>query len=119
MLEGTVFHEARPTYHLLALNDIVITRSGFSRIITMRIMVNGKFLDDFAENQDIRAAYLEKYQTLCALRREMDSLNMDEGEKLRRMETLRYQIEEITKANGDMNPDTLRDGQVLNIPARQ
>ena len=48
MLEGTVFHEARPTYHLLALNDIVITRSGFSRIITMRIMVNGKFLDDFA-----------------------------------------------------------------------
>lgn len=58
-----------------------------------------QFLDDFAENQDIRAAYLEKYQTLCALRREMDSLNMDEGEKLRRMETLRYQIEEITKAN--------------------
>jgi len=28
-------------------------------------------------------------------------------------------VEEITKANGDMNPDTLRDGQVLNIPARQ
>lgn len=58
-----------------------------------------QFLDDFAENQEIRASYLEKYQTLCALRREMDSLNMDEGEKLRRMETLRYQIEEITKAN--------------------
>ncbi|MYL82592.1 LysM peptidoglycan-binding domain-containing protein [Desulfovibrio aerotolerans] len=27
-------------------------------------------------------------------------------------------VEDITKANGDMHPDTLRDGQVLNIPAR-
>lgn len=27
-------------------------------------------------------------------------------------------VEDITRANGDMNPDTLRDGQVLTIPAR-
>ena len=27
-------------------------------------------------------------------------------------------VEDITKANGDMHPDTLRDGQALNIPAR-
>ncbi|MFP5259602.1 MAG: LysM peptidoglycan-binding domain-containing protein [Acidobacteriota bacterium] len=27
-------------------------------------------------------------------------------------------VEDITKANGDMPPDTLRDGQVINIPAR-
>jgi len=27
-------------------------------------------------------------------------------------------VEEITKANGNMHPDTLRDGQVLTIPAR-
>jgi len=27
-------------------------------------------------------------------------------------------VEDITRANGDMNPDTLRDGQTLNIPAR-
>lgn len=27
-------------------------------------------------------------------------------------------VEDITRANGDMRPDTLRDGQVLNIPAR-
>jgi LysM repeat protein len=27
-------------------------------------------------------------------------------------------VEEITRANGNMAPDTLRDGQVLNIPAR-
>lgn len=27
-------------------------------------------------------------------------------------------VEDITQANGNMSPDTLRDGQVLNIPAR-
>lgn len=27
-------------------------------------------------------------------------------------------VEDIVKANGNMNPDTLRDGQVLNIPPR-
>lgn len=48
MLKGTVIHHDQETYHLSALNDIVITRSGFSRIISLRIMVNGKFLDDFS-----------------------------------------------------------------------
>ena len=33
------------TDHLPALNDVVIARSGFSRIISFRIMVNGKLLD--------------------------------------------------------------------------
>lgn len=58
-----------------------------------------QFLDDFADNAPLREAYGEKYRAVMALRREIDSLAMDEGEKLRRMETLRYQIEEISKAN--------------------
>ncbi len=61
-----------------------------------------KFLDDFGENDAVRAAYLEKYEAVTALRKEIDSLTMDESEKLRRMETLRYQIAEIEKA--DLQP---------------
>ena len=57
-----------------------------------------QFLDDYAANQDLRLTYTEKYDTLCTLQREIDRMTMDEGEKLRRMETLRYQIEEISKA---------------------
>ncbi len=57
------------------------------------------FLDDFAANQALRQAYSEKYAAVAALRREIDRMTMDEGEKLRRMETLRFQIEEISKAN--------------------
>ena len=57
------------------------------------------FLDDFAANQALREAYTEKYQAVEGLRREIKRISMDEGEKLRRMETLKYQIAEIEKAN--------------------
>ena len=57
------------------------------------------FLDDFAGNEDLRATYLEKYTAVEKLRKEINRISMDEGEKLRRMETLKYQIEEIEKAN--------------------
>ena len=57
------------------------------------------FLDAFAENQSLRDAYAEKFAAVAKLRKEIERLNMDESEKLRRMETLRYQIDEISKAN--------------------
>ena len=57
------------------------------------------FLDAFAENQSLRDAYAEKFAAVVKLRKEIERLNMDESEKLRRMETLRYQIDEISKAN--------------------
>ena len=60
------------------------------------------FLDAFGDNEVLRAAYAEKYAAVAKLRREIDSLTMDEGEKLRRMETLKYQIAEIEKA--DLEP---------------
>ncbi len=56
------------------------------------------FLDDFAENASLRQEYALQYEQVLSLQREIDSLTMDESEKLRRMETLRYQIAEIEKA---------------------
>ena len=64
-----------------------------------------QFLDDFASNEDLRADYGEKFQAVAALRREIDRMSMDESEKLRRMETLRYQIEEISKAELEPGED--------------
>jgi DNA repair protein RecN (Recombination protein N) len=57
-----------------------------------------QFLDAFADNEDIRMQYTAQYLTVSELRRQIDRMSMDEGEKLRRMETLRYQIEEVSKA---------------------
>ena len=63
------------------------------------------FLDDFSSNQALREAYQEKYQAVAALRREIQRMTMDEGEKLRRMETLQYQIAEIEKAELEPGED--------------
>ena len=63
------------------------------------------FLDAYADNEALRVDYGEKFETVTKLRREIDRMTMDEGEKLRRMETLRYQIEEIEKANLEAGED--------------
>ncbi len=65
-----------------------------------------QFLDDFAANGELRASYKEKYDAVMALCREIERISMDEGEKLRRMETLRYQIAEIEKAELTVGEDT-------------
>ncbi len=65
-----------------------------------------QFLDDFAANEELRGAYREKYDAVTSLCREIDRISMDEGEKLRRMETLRYQIAEIEKAELNVGEDT-------------
>ncbi len=64
-----------------------------------------QFLDDFAANQLLREVYGQKYAAVIALRQEIGRMTMDEGEKLRRMETLRYQIEEISKAGLEAGED--------------
>ena len=63
------------------------------------------FLDAFGDFGQIQADYREKYETVAKLRREIDRITMDEGEKLRRMETLRYQIGEIEKAELEAGED--------------
>ena len=63
------------------------------------------FLDAFADNEGLRGDYLEKYDAVAKLRREIDRMTMDESEKLRRMETLRYQIAEIEKAELEAGED--------------
>ena len=61
-----------------------------------------RFLDAFADNGELLRDYREKFGSVSRLRREIDRMSMDESEKLRRMETLRYQIAEIEKA--DLQP---------------
>ena len=70
------------------------------------------FLDSFADNEALRGDYAEKYALVSALRREIDRKSMDESEKLRRMETLKYQIAEIEKAD-------LKSGEDEELEARR
>ena len=63
------------------------------------------FLDAFGDNEALRAEYSEKYDSVAKLRRQIDRMTMDAGEKLRRMETLKYQISEIEKADLEAGED--------------
>ena len=58
-----------------------------------------QILDDFAANQLLKAKYAEKFESLSQLQAEIRRMTMDESEKVRCMETLRFQIDEIEKAN--------------------
>lgn len=57
-----------------------------------------QILDLFAENDALRLSYAEQYDTVCQLHAEINRMTMDDSEKLRRMEMLRYQIKEIEAA---------------------
>ncbi len=63
------------------------------------------YLDDFADNASLRLDYAEKYRAVIGLRREIEHMQMDESEKLRKMEMLRYQIEEISNAHIHLGED--------------
>ena len=58
-----------------------------------------QLLDAYGDTGSLLNAYFEKYQAVLQLRKEINRLSMDEAEKARRMETLHYQIEEISAAN--------------------
>lgn len=56
------------------------------------------FLDAFADDAQMIESYAQKYAAVVELQSQIRKMTMDEGEKLRRMETLRFQIEDISKA---------------------
>lgn len=44
MLGGVVYHGDTPIQTNIALNDVIITRAGFSRLVELKIFVNGELL---------------------------------------------------------------------------
>lgn len=47
MLEGTVYRNSQRIFQSAGVNDIAISRSGFSRIIRFKIWVNGELVDSY------------------------------------------------------------------------
>ena len=57
-----------------------------------------EYLDRSGGTGDLLASYQEAYHAMAALRREIQSLQMDDAEKSRRIDTLTYQIGELERA---------------------
>ena len=60
---------------------------------------HGAYLDRYGEVNGLLDAYHDEYYALTELRSRIRALQMDESEKARRMDTLRYQIGELERAD--------------------
>ena len=56
------------------------------------------YLDRFGQTEPAAAAYREAYDTMAGLNAQIRALQMDEAEKARRMDSLRFQIDELERA---------------------
>ena len=70
------------------------------------------YLDRFGELAEMREAYAAVYREWCRIKRELSSADMDELEKERRLDLLRYQIDEIEAAQ-------LKVGEEEDLQARR
>jgi len=57
-----------------------------------------RYLDKYAQCEDALSDYKEKYALLRNIEKKIAELKIDDSAKMRRIETLRYEIDEITSA---------------------
>ena len=48
MLSGTVYHQGKEVMSSEAVNDVIVSRSGFSKLVELRLYVNDELLDIYA-----------------------------------------------------------------------
>ena len=75
------------------------------------------YLDSFGRLESLAITYAEKYKNFTDIRRQIGTLQMDEAEKARRVDTLQYQIEELKRAKlkpGEEEELTARRGMLRN-----
>jgi len=70
------------------------------------------YLDRFGGVEELKQTYESAYRTVTGLREQIRSLHMDEAEKARRVDTLRYQIEELERAK-------IKAGEEAELTARK
>ncbi|MCI9121290.1 MAG: DNA repair protein RecN [Oscillibacter sp.] len=73
---------------------------------------HGAYLDRFGRTEEPYEAYRTAYETMSDLREQMKALRMDEAEKARRVDSLRFQIDELERAE-------LRPGEEAELESRR
>ena len=56
------------------------------------------YLDSIGKHAALLKEYQTQYQEFCSLKKELQKLTLDDSEKMRRIDLLRYQMEELTNA---------------------
>ena len=95
---------------------------------TERLLHRGNhlgFVDSFAKTEAEVEAYRSLYHTRCSLLEEIETLEKDDGEKLRRLDMLNFWIDEIEEAALSPSEDAmleerreyLRHGEKIRLSA--
>ena len=123
MIQREIFLDGK---NLCRVNGIPVTVNVLKKLGLRLINIHGQhdsaalfdedyhltILDSFGETESLLEGYTRAYDRIRNLRREIDAMSMDESEKIRRMETLKYQIEEISRAK-------LKAGEEEELEARR
>ena len=70
------------------------------------------YLDSFGGLEQVRDEFAQRYGEVCRIRKELNSIQMDDAEKARRIDILTYQIEELGRAD-------LKSGEEEELTARR
>lgn len=57
-----------------------------------------EYIDNLAQNQDLLTRYVEEFKSLIDIKNKLKTLSIDEDQKLRTIDLLKYQIDEIESA---------------------
>ena len=115
------------------INGMVVTLNILREISDRLINIHGQhdnqalltpirhitFLDAYADNEE----YINQYKDILSKKREIEkkisSLEMDEQEKMQRIDLLEYQVKEIKKASLEKEEDDLREQRDIYTNAEQ
>ena len=98
---------------LIKINGKPFTATALREISSLLINIHGQhdnqallnperhcdFVDSVADNGDLKQEYYSYFKKLNKIRRELNSLITDEGEKERKIDLLKYQINELSSAD--------------------
>ncbi len=98
---------------MIKINGKPLTATTLREIASILINIHGQhdnqallnpdkhcdFIDAIAENEKELAEYYAEFKKLNSIRKELTSLETDEDDKQKNIDLLKYQIDELTKAN--------------------
>ncbi len=98
---------------LIKINNVPVTATLLREIAKNLINIHGQhdnqallnpekhlgFIDAVADNRELIDEYYSEFRSLNSIRKELNALEMDEDEKARKIDLLKYQINELETAN--------------------
>ncbi len=107
------------------INGNTVTVSSVKKVASYLVNIHGQsdnqmllspeyhcaYIDNLAEDEAQLSAFSEEYRAYLKIKSELEALNTDETEKLRQLDILNYQIEELESAE-------IRVGEIAEIEER-